>query len=444
MPDSKCAPPAPSQLPGWPLRGKPDKIARFPQTGSGACTSPAFSTQANATQVDSAPASTGHSGDNTSRRKRLALAWMQHLPVDTRTPFTGPDSMSKQPSLSYKDAGVDIDAGEALVERIKGVAKRTARPEVMGGLGGFGALCEIPAGYKQPVLVSGTDGVGTKLRLALNLNKHDSIGQDLVAMCVNDLVVCGAEPLFFLDYYATGKLNVDVAATVVTGIGAGCELAGCSLVGGETAEMPGMYEGEDYDLAGFCVGVVEKSEIIDGSKVAAGDALIALPSSGPHSNGYSLIRKILEVSATDIENTQLDGKPLADLLMAPTRIYVKPLLKLIKDTGAVKAMAHITGGGLLDNIPRVLPDNAQAIIDVASWQRPAVFDFLQEKGNVDEHEMHRVLNCGVGMVICVAQDQVEPALANLRASGESPWVIGTITTAAQDAERVQLNNLKQH
>lgn len=213
--------------------------------------------------------------------------------------------MSKQPSLSYKDAGVDIDAGEALVERIKGVAKRTARPEVMGGLGGFGALCEIPAGYKQPVLVSGTDGVGTKLRLALNLNKHDSIGQDLVAMCVNDLVVCGAEPLFFLDYYATGKLNVDVAATVVTGIGAGCELAGCSLVGGETAEMPGMYEGEDYDLAGFCVGVVEKAEIIDGSKVATGDALIALPSSGPHSNGYSLIRKILEVSATDIENTQV-------------------------------------------------------------------------------------------------------------------------------------------
>ena len=302
---------------------------------------------------------------------------------------------SKQPSLSYKDAGVDIDAGEALVERIKGVAKRTARPEVMGGLGGFGALCEIPAGYKQPVLVSGTDGVGTKLRLALNLNKHDSIGQDLVAMCVNDLVVCGAEPLFFLDYYATGKLNVDVAATVVTGIGAGCELAGCSLVGGETAEMPGMYEGE-------------------------------------------------EVSGADIEATQLDGKPLADLLMAPTRIYVKPLLQLIKQTGAVKAMAHITGGGLLDNIPRVLPDNAQAVIDVASWQRPAVFDWLQEKGNVDEHEMHRVLNCGVGMVICVAQDQVEATLASLRASGEQPWVIGRIDACAADAERVVLNNLKGH
>lgn len=330
------------------------------------------------------------------------------------------------------------------MERIKGVAKRTARPEVMGGLGGFGALCEIPAGYKQPVLVSGTDGVGTKLRLALNLNKHDSIGQDLVAMCVNDLVVCGAEPLFFLDYYATGKLNVDVAATVVTGIGAGCELAGCSLVGGETAEMPGMYEGEDYDLAGFCVGVVEKAEIIDGSRVQAGDALIALPSSGPHSNGYSLIRKIIEVSGADIEQVQLDGKPLADLLMAPTRIYVKPLLQLIKQTGAVKAMAHITGGGLLDNIPRVLPDNAQAVIDVASWNRPAVFDWLQEQGNVDETEMHRVLNCGVGMVICVAQSDAEKALEVLRAAGEQPWQIGRIETCGADAERVVLNNLKNH
>ena len=352
--------------------------------------------------------------------------------------------MSKQPSLSYKDAGVDIDAGEALVERIKSVAKRTARPEVMGGLGGFGALCEIPAGYKQPVLVSGTDGVGTKLRLALNLNKHDSIGIDLVAMCVNDLVVCGAEPLFFLDYYATGKLNVETATRVVTGIGAGCELSGCSLVGGETAEMPGMYEGEDYDLAGFCVGVVEKSEIIDGSKVAAGDALLALPSSGPHSNGYSLIRKIIEVSGADIENIQLDGKPLTDLLMAPTRIYVKPLLKLIKETGAVKAMAHITGGGLLDNIPRVLPKGAQAVVDVASWTRPAVFDWLQEKGNVDENEMHRVLNCGVGMVICVAQEHVETALNVLREAGEQPWVIGQIATAAEGAAQVELKNLKAH
>ena len=352
--------------------------------------------------------------------------------------------MSKQPSLSYKDAGVDIDAGEALVQRIKGVAKRTARPEVMGGLGGFGALCEIPAGYKQPVLVSGTDGVGTKLRLAMNLGKHDSIGIDLVAMCVNDLVVCGAEPLFFLDYYATGKLNVDVAARVVTGIGEGCELAGCALVGGETAEMPGMYEGEDYDLAGFCVGVVEKSEIIDGSKVAAGDALIALPSSGPHSNGYSLIRKIIEVAGADIENIQLDGKPLTDLLMAPTRIYVKPLLQLIKDTGAVKAMAHITGGGLTENIPRVLPEGTQAIIDVASWTRPAVFDWLQAGGNVDEREMHRVLNCGVGMVICVAADQAARAIEVLQAAGEQPWLIGSIAECGEGAERVVLNNLKAH
>ncbi|GAB3463150.1 phosphoribosylformylglycinamidine cyclo-ligase [Azotobacter salinestris] len=351
--------------------------------------------------------------------------------------------MSKQPSLSYKDAGVDIDAGEALVERIKGVARRTARPEVMGGLGGFGALFEIPAGYKQPVLVSGTDGVGTKLRLAMNLGKHDSIGIDLVAMCVNDLVVCGAEPLFFLDYYATGKLNVDVAARVVTGIGEGCEMAGCALVGGETAEMPGMYEGEDYDLAGFCVGVVEKSEIIDGAKVVAGDALIALPSSGPHSNGYSLIRKILEVNGTDVAGTALDGQPLADLLMAPTRIYVKPLLKLIKETGAVKAMAHITGGGLTENIPRVLPQGTRALIDVASWTRPAVFDWLQEKGNVDEREMHRVLNCGVGMVVCVARDKVEQALAVLREAGEQPWLIGSIAEG-EGAERVLLNNLKAH
>jgi phosphoribosylformylglycinamidine cyclo-ligase len=352
--------------------------------------------------------------------------------------------MSKQPSISYKDAGVDIDAGEALVERIKSVAKRTRRPEVMGGLGGFGALCEIPAGYKQPVLVSGTDGVGTKLRLALNLNQHDSIGIDLVAMCVNDLIVCGAEPLFFLDYYATGKLNVEVATQVVTGIGAGCELAGCALVGGETAEMPGMYEGEDYDLAGFCVGVVEKAEIIDGTKVAAGDTLLALPSSGPHSNGYSLIRKIIEVAGANIESIELDGKPLTELLMAPTRIYVKPLLQLIKETGTVKAMAHITGGGLIENIPRVLPDGTQAIIDINSWQRPAVFDWLQAQGNVNEIEMHRVLNCGVGMIICVAPEDADTALACLRAAGEQPWVIGRIESAAEGSERVVLNNLKAH
>ncbi|AQZ95045.1 phosphoribosylformylglycinamidine cyclo-ligase [Halopseudomonas phragmitis] len=344
-----------------------------------------------------------------------------------------------KPSISYKDAGVDIDAGNALVDRIKHVAKRTARPEVMGGLGGFGALCEIPAGYKHPVLVSGTDGVGTKLRLAMDLGKHDSIGIDLVAMCVNDLVVCGAEPLFFLDYYATGKLNVDIAAQVVTGIGAGCELAGCALVGGETAEMPGMYEGEDYDLAGFCVGVVEKAEIIDGSRVQTGDALIALPSSGPHSNGYSLIRKIIEVSGTDIAQVELDGQPLRDLLLAPTRIYVKALLQLIRETGAVKAMAHITGGGLLENIPRVLPADARAVIDLASWQRPEVFNWLQQQGNVDETEMHRVLNCGVGMVICVGQDQLSTALKVLEQAGEQPWLIGHIE-AADGGEPVVLRN----
>ncbi|HDZ56241.1 MAG TPA: phosphoribosylformylglycinamidine cyclo-ligase [Pseudomonas xinjiangensis] len=345
-----------------------------------------------------------------------------------------------KPSISYKDAGVDIDAGNALVDRIKHVAKKTARPEVMGGLGGFGALCEIPAGYKQPVLVSGTDGVGTKLRVAMDLGRHDSIGIDLVAMCVNDLIVCGAEPLFFLDYYATGKLNIDVAAQVVTGIGAGCELAGCALVGGETAEMPGMYEGDDYDLAGFCVGVVEKAEIIDGSRVQAGDVLLALPSSGPHSNGYSLIRKIIEVSGADINSVVLDEKPLSDLLMAPTRIYVKALLQLIKQTGAVKAMAHITGGGLLENIPRVLPPGACASIDLSSWKRPAVFDWLQQQGNVDEIEMHRVLNCGVGMIICVGEDQVDEALKVLKQAGEAPWVIGRIDTGIEGNEPVVLHN----
>ena len=290
------------------------------------------------------------------------------------------DNQNNNPSISYRDAGVDIDAGNALVDRIKHVAKRTRRPEVMAGLGGFGALCEIPAGYKQPVLVSGTDGVGTKLKLAMDLNRHDTIGIDLVAMCVNDLIVCGAEPLFFLDYYATGHLNVDVAAKVVEGIGAGCELSGCALVGGETAEMPGMYQGEDYDLAGFCTGVVEKADIIDGSKVQAGDALIGLASSGAHSNGYSLIRKILEVNNLPLESLndqELDGKSLADLLMEPTRIYVKPMLKLI-GTGMVNALSHITGGGLLENIPRVLPEGTRAVIDTNSWEIPPLFRWLQK------------------------------------------------------------------
>lgn len=342
-------------------------------------------------------------------------------------------------SLSYKDAGVDIEAGDALVERIKSVAKRTRRPEVMAGLGGFASLVEIPEGYRQPVLVSGTDGVGTKLRLAMNLNKHDTIGIDLVAMCVNDLVVTGAEPLFFLDYYATGKLNVDVAANVITGIGAGCEQAGCALVGGETAEMPGMYEGEDYDLAGFCTGVVEKSEIIDGSKVQAGDVLVALRSSGPHSNGYSLIRKIIEVTKADLTQ-DCGGRPLADALMEPTRIYVKSVLKLIKES-QVNAMAHITGGGLTENIPRVLPEDCKAVIDTKSWEFPPVFKFLQQGGNVDIREMYRTFNCGVGMVIAVPAAEKDNALRILADAGESVFVIGHVAKAVGGEHQVELQGI---
>lgn len=347
------------------------------------------------------------------------------------------ENMSEnKPSLSYKDAGVDIDAGNALVERIKGVAKRTNRPGVMAGLGGFGALFELPTGYKEPVLVSGTDGVGTKLRLAMDLNMHDTIGQDLVAMCVNDLVVAGAEPLFFLDYYATGKLDVDVAADVVTGIGAGCELSGCALVGGETAEMPGMYEGGDYDLAGFCVGIAEKSELIDGSKVADGDVLIGLASSGPHSNGYSLIRKILEISKADL-NMPMGDTTLAKALIEPTKIYVKSTLKLIKES-QVHAMSHITGGGLQENIPRVLPDNCKAIIDTNAWEIPPVFKWLQEQGNVETYEMYRTLNCGVGMIIAVPASEQENALRILKEEGEDAFVVGHIATAAEGEEQVEL------
>ncbi|MEO9654950.1 phosphoribosylformylglycinamidine cyclo-ligase [Marinomonas sp.] len=331
---------------------------------------------------------------------------------------------SDKASISYKDAGVDINAGNQLVERIKGVSKKTRRPEVLGGLGGFGALTRLPTKYKNPILVSGTDGVGTKLRLAMDLNQHDTIGIDLVAMCVNDLIVAGAEPLLFLDYYATGKLDIDVAANVVTGIGEGCLQSGCALVGGETAEMPGMYHDGDYDLAGFCVGVVEEESIIDGTNVKAGDTLIALGSSGPHSNGYSLIRKILEVSEADL-NQEIDGKALKDALMEPTRIYVKSILKLM-DTMPVNALAHITGGGLLENIPRVLPEDAAAFIDAKSWTRPAVFDWLQEQGNVEQEEMYRVLNCGVGMVLCLDNDKAAEALSILKEAGEEAWIIGDI------------------
>lgn len=342
--------------------------------------------------------------------------------------------MSNNNSLSYKDAGVDIDAGNELVNRIKSVVKATKRPEVMGGLGGFGALCAIPQKYKEPILVSGTDGVGTKLRLAMVLNRHDAIGIDLVAMCVNDLIVQGAEPLFFLDYYATGKLNVDVATTVVTGIAEGCKQAGCALVGGETAEMPGMYHGNDYDLAGFCVGVVEKTEMIDGSKVQDGDALIALASSGPHSNGYSLVRKIIEVSGVNPAKTQLEDKTLADHLLAPTKIYVKSILNLIAQID-VHAIAHITGGGFWENIPRVLPDNTQAIINENSWQWPAIFNWLQQAGNVDRHEMYRTFNCGVGLIIALPKSLADRAITLLNNQGEKAWLLGEIKHSTSN-ERV--------
>jgi phosphoribosylformylglycinamidine cyclo-ligase len=369
--------------------------------------------------------------------------FLRILPIimthSSEKPASSNQTSNSDVSLNYKDAGVDIDAGNALIERIKGVAKRTRRPEVMAGLGGFGALCEIPEGYKKPVLVSGTDGVGTKLRLAMDANKHDTIGIDLVAMCVNDLIVCGAEPLFFLDYYATGKLNIDIAADVVSGIGHGCELSACSLVGGETAEMPGMYAGEDYDLAGFCVGVVEKDELIDGSKVRSGDRLIALAASGPHSNGYSLIRKVIEHCGAKLNQTFSDDDPrsLADALLTPTRIYVKSILKLIK-TLPVHAISHITGGGLLENIPRVLPEHTAAIVDTNSWQLPEIFNWLQQQGNINTTEMYRTFNCGVGMVVCVSADNVDAALATLKDCGEDAWLIGHIDEKSPSSDAVIL------
>ena len=338
------------------------------------------------------------------------------------------DSSSPQTSLTYRDAGVDIDAGNALVERIKTVSKATFRPEVLTGLGGFGALCAIPPGYTEPVLVSGTDGVGTKLKLAMDLGIHDTIGIDLVAMCSNDIAVVGAEPLFFLDYYATGKLNVDVAAAVVTGIGKGCELAGAALVGGETAEMPGMYEGEDYDLAGFCVGVVERAKIIDGSRVQPGDALIALPSSGPHSNGYSLIRKVLEVTGADTAEP-CGNVSLGEALLAPTTIYNRPLLAVQKIVD-IKAMAHITGGGILENLPRVLPANLGAEIQRDSWQLPPVFQWLQTGGNIEDTEMMRTFNCGIGMILVVDQASASSTLEALAAQGVTGWELGRISDEA--------------
>ncbi len=347
-----------------------------------------------------------------------------------------PSENSPRSSLTYRDAGVDIDAGNALVNRIKSVAERTKRPGVLASLGGFGALFEIPSGYREPVLVAATDGVGTKLKLAMTAAKHDTIGIDLVAMCVNDLVVGGAQPLFFLDYYATGKLAVDIAAQVVEGIGDGCELAGCALVGGETAEMPGMYTGGDYDLAGFCVGIVEKSAIIDGSRVAAGDCLIALPSSGPHANGYSLIRRILDLSGATLDQPFGAGT-LGETLLAPTRIYVQPLLRLFKQV-EVRALAHITGGGLTENVPRVLPAATKAVIDRKAWQLPEIFAWLQEQGNIAAAEMIRTFNCGIGMVVCVAEEDADNALRVLRQAGETPFIVGAIATADPGEAQVEL------
>ena len=331
--------------------------------------------------------------------------------------------------LSYAGAGVSIEAGDELVERIKPAAQRTLLPGVLHGSGGFGALFEIGREYHNPVLVSGTDGVGTKLMLAFKLGRHDTVGQDLVAMSVNDILVQGAKSLFFLDYYGCGKLNVDIAERVVKGIAKGCELAGCALIGGETAEMPGMYPEGEYDLAGFAVGVVEKDEIIDGKTIAAGDVVLGLASSGPHSNGFSLIRKVVEVAGADW-NMPFDGATLADRAMEPTRIYVKQVLNVLQKV-KIKGMAHITGGGLVENIPRVLPETVKCEIDAGSWKRPAIFDWLQEKGGITDHEMHRVFNNGIGMAVVVAAEDAEKAAEAFRAEGETVYRIGTITPRAE-------------
>jgi phosphoribosylformylglycinamidine cyclo-ligase len=334
--------------------------------------------------------------------------------------------------LTYKDAGVDIDAGDQLVENIKPFAKRTMRPEVLTGIGGFGALVEVSKKFRNPVMVSGTDGVGTKLKLAFHLNKHDTVGEDLVAMSVNDILVQGAEPIFFLDYFACGKLDVATATDVVKGIAHGCELAGCALIGGETAEMPSMYPAGEYDLAGFAVGLVERESIITGQQIAPGDVVLGLQSSGAHSNGYSLIRKIIERSGVDLHAAE--NRQLAADLIAPTRIYVKPMLALIA-TGVVKGMAHITGGGLTENIPRVLPPTTRAVLSRSTWQAPSVFAWLQEHGRVDAAEMARTFNCGIGMVVIVAREHVDQAMALLTAKGERVYVVGEIRTRPDGAHQ---------
>lgn len=338
--------------------------------------------------------------------------------------------------LTYRDAGVDIDAGESLVDAIKPIAKSTRRPGCMDDLGGFGAMFQIPPGYQEPVLVSGTDGVGTKLRLAIDSGIHDTIGIDLVAMCANDILVQGAEPLFFLDYFATGKLDVKTATSIVRGIGDGCKLAGAALIGGETAEMPGMYADGDYDLAGFCVGVVEKPDIIDGSSVSEGDVLIALAASGPHSNGYSLVRKVIEVSNADLQQ-DFGNTTLARALLEPTRIYVKPVLNLLKQV-PLHALAHITGGGLSGNICRVIPDGLVAVVERASWDFPDVFQWIQKNGNIADREMLNTFNCGMGMVLVAAAEDAPAVVENLEAQGEKVWLAGRIEKAETGSERVRI------
>ncbi|MES1982748.1 MAG: phosphoribosylformylglycinamidine cyclo-ligase [Pseudomonadota bacterium] len=350
-----------------------------------------------------------------------------------------PDTLVNRPddALSYRDAGVDIEAGDRLVENIKPYAKRTMRPEVLSGIGGFGGLVEISKKYREPVLVSGTDGVGTKLKLAFHLNRHDTVGIDLVGMSVNDILVQGAEPLFFLDYFACGKLDVDTATEVIKGIAVGCEQAGCALIGGETAEMPGMYPTGEYDLAGFAVGVVEKASIISGAAIGPGDVVLGLASNGAHSNGYSLVRRIIERSKPDLD-ARFDGtRTLADCIMAPTRIYVKPLLALMQ-TLTVKGMAHITGGGLTENIPRVLPQHVTAVLDGAAWDTPALFDWLRREGQVAQQEMYRTFNCGIGMVVIVGREDAAAAVKQLQQAGETVWTIGAIQARMGDEAQTRV------
>ena len=374
-----------------------------------------------------------------AKRDEVISGKIRGLETCRTLPFRKRELNLSQPtnSLSYRDAGVDIDAGDQLVENIKPFAKRTMRPEVLSGIGGFGGLVEISRKFKEPVLVSGTDGVGTKLKLAFELNRHDTVGIDLVAMSVNDILVQGAEPLFFLDYFACGKLDVPAATEVIKGIAAGCEDSGCALIGGETAEMPGMYPVGEYDLAGFAVGVVEKSRIITGEHIVAGDVVLGLASNGAHSNGYSLVRKIIERSKPDL-NAKFDGeRTLADCIMAPTRLYVKPMLNLMEKV-TVKGMAHITGGGITENVPRVLPHNVVADIDSKTWQMPKLFHWLREQGNVEAQEMFRTFNCGIGMVVVVSAQDADAAIRHLLSSGETVSRIGVIRARKGDEHRTQV------